>query len=303
MVRESTGIPGLNALISGGFVKSSVNAVLGGTGTGKTTFALQFLLEGLESGQDGLYITMEQSKESIIANARKMGFEHIEKYVDTHLCFIETGGSEFKEFIQERLPELVQQNVNFERETRVVVDPLTALLWEVPDKNEQRKLIEFLYNQIRRIGTSVVTVEQYGGTTKELLSEDVGVPLFLADSAINLIYLGFEGEYSRIMKILKMRGTKHSESLNQVFFNEGIGLAVISQAEEFLGRKPMKADISDVIEPTVAKIEASDLSDTKKEILISRARRLNNTCEEPSTGKRILNVFLSDFGLADEEED
>ena len=44
IVRVPTGIPGLDKLIQGGLVKNSANLVAGGTGTGKTIFAIQFLV-------------------------------------------------------------------------------------------------------------------------------------------------------------------------------------------------------------------------------------------------------------------
>jgi len=54
--RIETGIEGLDDLIDGGFPESSVTLISGGTGTGKTTFCNQFLMQGIEKGQKCLYI-------------------------------------------------------------------------------------------------------------------------------------------------------------------------------------------------------------------------------------------------------
>ena len=48
--RVPTGIPGFDKLISGGFDYGSINLVVGGSGSGKTIFAMQFLIEGIKRG-------------------------------------------------------------------------------------------------------------------------------------------------------------------------------------------------------------------------------------------------------------
>ena len=60
--RVATGIYGLDKLIEGGFKKNSTNLVAGGPGSGKTIFAIQFLVEGVKKGEPGIYITFEEKK-------------------------------------------------------------------------------------------------------------------------------------------------------------------------------------------------------------------------------------------------
>src|SRR5258708_4088468 len=54
--RERLGVPGLDDLVGGGVLKGSSILVLGGPASGKTTFGIQFLLEGMNQGQRGLYL-------------------------------------------------------------------------------------------------------------------------------------------------------------------------------------------------------------------------------------------------------
>ena len=49
--RINSGVPGFDSLIEGGFESESINLVVGGSGSGKTIFALQFLLEGVKKGE------------------------------------------------------------------------------------------------------------------------------------------------------------------------------------------------------------------------------------------------------------
>lgn len=57
MSRKTTGIPGLDGMIQGGFPYPSAILVAGEPGTGKTTLAVQSLFHGASEGEKGLYIT------------------------------------------------------------------------------------------------------------------------------------------------------------------------------------------------------------------------------------------------------
>jgi len=62
-VRIPSGIPNYDSLISGGFEKKSTNLLVGGSGSGKSIFATQFLIEGMRKGEACLYVTFEEEKE------------------------------------------------------------------------------------------------------------------------------------------------------------------------------------------------------------------------------------------------
>ena len=61
-----SGVPGLNDVLSGGFAKGSLFLVEGSPGTGKTTLALRFLLEGADAGERNLYITLSETKDELL---------------------------------------------------------------------------------------------------------------------------------------------------------------------------------------------------------------------------------------------
>src|SRR5689334_9860499 len=64
-IRLSTGVEGLDDILSGGLPKGHLYLVEGDPGTGKTTLALQFLLEGVERGEGGMYITLSESRSEL----------------------------------------------------------------------------------------------------------------------------------------------------------------------------------------------------------------------------------------------
>lgn len=68
--RISTGVSGLDDILHGGLPRNHLYLIEGDPGTGKTTLALQFLLEGVKQGETGLYITLSESKRELLEVAQ-----------------------------------------------------------------------------------------------------------------------------------------------------------------------------------------------------------------------------------------
>ena len=73
--RCSSGVDGLNTILGGGFPRDRLYLIQGSPGVGKTTLALQFLLEGIRLGESGLYITLSETKEELEGVARSHGWD------------------------------------------------------------------------------------------------------------------------------------------------------------------------------------------------------------------------------------
>ena len=72
--RISTGVPGLDEVLCGGLTGQRLYLVEGTPGTGKTTLALQFLLQGVQVGEAGLYITLSETRDELRAVAATHGW-------------------------------------------------------------------------------------------------------------------------------------------------------------------------------------------------------------------------------------
>lgn len=73
--RISTGVDGLDGVLNGGLPRDRLYLIEGSPGVGKTTLAMQFLLEGVRSGETGLYITLSETKEELEMVARSHGWD------------------------------------------------------------------------------------------------------------------------------------------------------------------------------------------------------------------------------------
>ena len=72
--RVGTGIDGFDSILGGGLPANRIYLLEGDPGTGKTTFGLQFLLEGVRRGESVLYITLSETKEELRDVARSHGW-------------------------------------------------------------------------------------------------------------------------------------------------------------------------------------------------------------------------------------
>ena len=73
--RAATGIPGLDDVLKGGFIRNRLYLIEGMPGSGKTTLALQFLMEGTRAGESVLYVTLSETIEEVQAVARSHGWD------------------------------------------------------------------------------------------------------------------------------------------------------------------------------------------------------------------------------------
>src|SRR6188508_404999 len=86
----ATGVAGLDAILGGGLPCNRLYLIQGDPGVGKTTLALQYLMEGRRVGEKGLYVTLGETREEIEAVAASHGWN----LDGIHILEISTGSSE-----------------------------------------------------------------------------------------------------------------------------------------------------------------------------------------------------------------
>jgi KaiC/GvpD/RAD55 family RecA-like ATPase len=233
MKKIKTGVFGLNPLIDGGINENSTTAVIGSSGAGKTTFAIQFIRKGLEAGQEGIFVSLDENKEQIIREAVEMGWKEIMNYLkEDTLVFIDASGKDFSNFIRKELDTFVSDWKGVG--ARIAIDPLTPVIWSVSDNYEQREMISLLLKQTRKVGTVLCTLEEHG-TESNLSGRETIIPMYLADCVIHLRYMAMEGAGSRKLKIVKCRNSSHSEEFHPYRIISGLGLVV--KQGDFVKRK------------------------------------------------------------------
>jgi len=209
--RLSTGIKGFDRFIEGGFEKKSVNLVVGGSGSGKTIFAVQFLMAGLEAGENVIYITFEEKKEEFYSNMQRFGW-NLEEYEKKGKFFFLEYSPEKVQTMLEEGGGAIESIVLKYNISRIVIDSVTsfALLFEQELKRREAALN--LFNIIRNWKcTSLLTLEDEQPGTSDAVSSSIE---FEADSIIILYFLRRKLRRERFIEVLKMRGTHHSTEIH-----------------------------------------------------------------------------------------
>ncbi|MFT4313338.1 MAG: RAD55 family ATPase [Candidatus Woesearchaeota archaeon] len=228
--RAQTGIPDLDQVIDGGFLRLSQTLISGGPGTGKSTFGLQYLINGIVLfNEPGVYVTFEQSREAIIELGKQFGWdiENLEKqemliiheYTPEQVYkALKSGGGSFRDLV-----ESIQAK-------RIVLDSITeyALLFNT-EMSQRREIADF-YRNLSRWGCTGLVIGEEEST---ITTRDASALDYESDAVI-LLYNERKGDIrQRSLEIYKMRGTKHAGRIFPMKVTDN-GILVNIKAEQIL---------------------------------------------------------------------
>lgn len=229
--KVSTGITGLDEMLVGGIPKGHIAVVMGAFGTGKTTFALQFIYAGLTAGENCIFISLEEDKKSILNSAETFGW-NMQKYADENklgLYKLEPADAKNTVMrIKSELPSFIKDS----KATRVVVDSVSLLNMLFETEQERRTTLFNLCQLLRSTGcTALLTAEVKDDNPRS--SRD-GLVEYTVDGVILLSYdeppNSSEGKLS--LRILKMRRSEHSRRIKPYSIGKN-GITVHAGSDNF----------------------------------------------------------------------
>lgn len=207
VLRIKTGIPGLDKLMQGGLVHGSVYLLTGGTGTGKTTFGLQYLWNGLVKGETGVYVTLEEDPVDIREDAKSFGWD-FEKYEKKGICKIvyidpvSTGN----------INTAIMNHIKRLDASRLVIDSTAVMGMALEKESIVRRRVFSIINALKsHDGCTALILSEIPEDSKKL--SRFGVEEFVVDGVVVLNYLGIGEEFNRSLMIRKMRRTNHGKDV------------------------------------------------------------------------------------------
>ena len=216
--RLTTGVPGLDELMGGGIPSGDAVIIAGPAGSGKTTFATQFIAEGLRLKQPGIIVVFEEYPEEYLARAQARN-DHIAQMMrDGLLKIIYLRPLDLS--VDETLAEILE-GVKELNATRVVIDSLSGFeIALAPGFREDFR--ESLYRLVGALTATGVTVYMTAETVGTL--PDVGFTServsFITDDILVQRFVEIEGELRRVLAVVKMRGSGHSHEFRTYSVSE-----------------------------------------------------------------------------------
>jgi circadian clock protein KaiC len=237
--RVTTGIPGLNEVISGGFPKGTITLISGQPGGGKTILCCQYLYQGVQEGDHCLFLTLDKKVEGILIQANELGMNFkpameagtikflyldINKKLIYETMINEILSGEYDRIVLDSITPLSEMPIYISNEN--LKDDINYIDPEdfSPDgkKPVHRLHLHFIMSTLETSkSTSLITSEL--PTSTHNLSRD-GLSEFLADGVIVLTVDPTMDR--RKLTVMKMRSTKHTLKPHDIEIQQG-GIAII----------------------------------------------------------------------------
>lgn len=203
--RMSTGVHELDAMMGGGLPLGYSLLVVGPTGSGKTVLGTQFLAEGVRLGENGLIAAFEKSPNQLLSQSLNALIQSGKvSVVNTRTLDL-------------AIDEILHEMVTTIRRTdakRVVIDSLSGFELALSSVNRE-DFREALYRMIAvltSMGVSVLMTAELEDQYTALRFSSYG-NAFLADAVVMQRYVELGGQLSRVLSVVKVRGSAHSKDI------------------------------------------------------------------------------------------
>ncbi|MDB5866898.1 MAG: protein kinase [Betaproteobacteria bacterium] len=232
--RVRMGVPGLDEMMGGGLPRGYSLLIAGPSGSGKSIMAAAFLAEGARSGETGVIAAFEQraqrSRGRVIAELIESGRIGVVDTRETDLSVDE-------------IATLVVAEVRRLKATRVVIDSLSGFeLTLAPTfRQDFRESMARMMAGLANTGATVLMTSELEDRYDDLRFSPYGAA-FLTDSIIVQRYIEVESRLQRVMAVVKVRSSAHSNELRLFHISdEGIEIdGMLTDHEGLLGGRPTR---------------------------------------------------------------
>ena len=240
--RVPTGIPGFDELCEGGLIRDRSYLLSGPAGSGKTIFAMQYIVNGIRMyNEPGIFISTEERPQYLRENFSAFGWD-LDIYEDENMLAIvdatstKVGIPSDERYVDVRpfdTRSLIDQIITIQDEInakRAVIDSTTSIGFTINDVSRFRVELLKISTTMEVLGlTSILTCEIMEGSNT---ISRFGIEQFVTEGTIVLYYNKIENTRVRSIEIYKMRGTNHSKKIHPFEITDN-GIVVYSKEEVF----------------------------------------------------------------------
>ncbi len=264
--RLSTGVVGLDTMLSGGIQRGHTFLVAGSAGVGKTTLGLSFINAGVQVGETAVYVSFEEPADALVqlADGFGMALANIadDKFRIMHCPPVHLRTDEFIAQLEAEIERLGAR--------RVVIDSITDLALAAQDSNRLRETVYAINAMLKQHGiTAILTTEvpELFGQT-HVTNEHISI---IVDGIILMKYLEMESEIQRAISVLKMRGSDHDKDIRRFIIDAG-GLHVQSRFE---GAEGLMAGSARSVSITLSVRSFTEIDEQHNQELLQRFSQVN----------------------------
>jgi circadian clock protein KaiC len=203
-----TGIAGLDNILGGGFTPNRIYLIEGDPGSGKTTLALQYLLEGRQQGESGMYVSLSETKEELAGVARSHGWDlegiHCHELLPSDESLLPDAQSRLFHPSEVELSDTTRAilgEVDARKPSRVVFDSLSEMRLLAQHPLRYRRQVLALKQFFIGRDCTVLLLDDRTSADNDLQLHS------LAHGVISLDHMAQEyGAERRRLRVMKMRG-------------------------------------------------------------------------------------------------
>lgn len=227
--KTATGTAGLDEITRGGIPSGRNTLVCGGAGSGKTLFAMKYLLCGaLEYGEPGLCVSFEENAEEMAQNMASLGYD-VPALVKKKMLLIDhvqVARHEFEETGEYDLSGLfvrIEDGIRTIGAKRVVLDTIEVLFTGLPNEAIVRSELRRLFRWLKEQAVTTIITAEIGG--RGMLTRH-GLEEYVADCVILLDHRVSEQVSTRRLRVVKYRGSAHGTNEYPFLLDES-GISVV----------------------------------------------------------------------------
>jgi circadian clock protein KaiC len=229
--KSPTGITGFDVMTGGGVPQGRTTLVIGGPGSGKTIFGLQFLAQGVKSGEPAIFVAFEEAVDRILANADgfrwglgEAGLGEV-RFLDAQPTadLVQLGDFDLGGLIATLDGMATEIGAG-----RIVLDALDILLALLPDDAARRREVYRLHEWLLARGlTAIITAKAGADDGGSANAGPLTFMQFMVDCAVTLNHSVVLGVSQRDLRVLKFRGSAFDENESPFLIGStGIEVAV-----------------------------------------------------------------------------
>jgi len=214
--KATTGIKGFDEITGGGLPHGRTTLLEGGPGSGKTIFALQFLVCGARTCKEpGIFVAFEECSTRIVANAEGFGWKLAELqrkklfFVDAQPepDLIQSGNFDLSGMLAALDVQIKKMGAQ-----RIVFDALDIVLALLIDPAARRREVYRLHEWLlARELTGIITAKTGGDKSRSMSHQPFGFMQFMVDCAVILNHSVVQGVSQRNLRVQKYRGSSFDE--------------------------------------------------------------------------------------------